>query len=128
MINEIKEVDGVSLVGVDYPSIGEKQDLISIINKLDPAKPAILMYHEPKLTKMVEDTGKIDFMLSGHTHNGQLWPFNYIVKAIYKQFAAGMYRDGDFTSYTSVGTGTWGPPLRIGNTPEITVFTLKNKQ
>jgi predicted MPP superfamily phosphohydrolase len=65
----------------------------------------------------------IRLQLSGHTHRGQLWPFQYIVRRV---FAAphGEFTDGRATIYVSRGTGTWGPPVRVGARPEITLVTL----
>jgi predicted MPP superfamily phosphohydrolase len=54
----------------------------------------------------------IGLMLSGHTHNGQIWPFNYVVKSIYP-FIAGKYDMNGMPLIVCRGTGTWGPRMRL---------------
>jgi predicted MPP superfamily phosphohydrolase len=62
-------------------------------------------------------------MLCGHTHNGQIVPFNFIVKRIFPRIA-GLYDIDGMILYVSPGTGTWGPVLRLGSRSEISLFTL----
>ncbi|MBP1609055.1 MAG: metallophosphoesterase, partial [Acidobacteria bacterium] len=59
-----------------------------------------------------------------HTHNGQLWPFNYVVKALF-EVACGYKKLGKTHVYVSPGVGTWGPPVRIGHRPEIVHIRLR---
>lgn len=86
----------------------------------------ILLYHRPVGWEAAIEHG-IDLMLSGHTHNGQIFPFNFIVKQQYNRIA-GMYRQGNSRLYVSSGTGTWGPYMRLGSLNEITVFDIKPEQ
>jgi len=65
----------------------------------------------------------VQLQLSGHTHDGQMWPFRYLVR-LQTRYLAGSYRDGDSTLYVSRGTGFWGPPLRVLAPAEITELTL----
>ena len=65
----------------------------------------------------------IDLMLCGHTHNGQIVPFNRLVKRYFPRIA-GRYEAGATVLYVSPGTGTWGPTMRLGSSNEITVFDL----
>ena len=62
-------------------------------------------------------------MLCGHTHNGQIAPFNFLVK---RQFARikGLYQEDGHALYVSPGTGTWGPLMRLGSVNEITCIDL----
>ncbi len=85
--------------------------------------PMILMDHQPVHLEDAEKNG-IDLQLSGHTHHGQLWPFNYITKKIY-EVSMGYKRKGNTHYYVSGGVGSWGPPLRTGNRPEILMIDLK---
>ena len=62
-------------------------------------------------------------MLSGHTHNGQIFPFNLVVKQQFSRIR-GMYKQGDARLYVSSGTGTWGPLMRLGSLNEISVFDI----
>ena len=70
------------------------------------------------------ETGQpIDLELAGHTHSGQIFPFNFVVKLFYPRFR-GLYTSEDRAVYVSSGTGTWGPPMRLGTQSEITLFRL----
>jgi predicted MPP superfamily phosphohydrolase len=81
-----------------------------------------MMDHQPFGLKEAVEEG-IDLQISGHTHNGQLWPINYIVEAIY-ELPWGYKKTGGTHFYVSNGLGTWGPPVRIGNRPEIVLINL----
>ena len=90
--------------------------------KGDRAPFTILLYHRPE---GVEDAARsgIDLMLCGHTHNGQIVPFDRIVKRYFPRIAGRFDIDG-MVLYVSPGTGTWGPTMRLGSSNEITVFEL----
>jgi len=87
----------------------------------------ILLAHDPSnWDREVFSNKKVDLMLSGHTHGGQMGIefFNFIItpaRILYNQFA-GMYKYGDRAIYVNRGLGTTGPPLRVGIRPEITLF------
>ena len=82
----------------------------------------ILLYHRPT---GLEDAAahSIDLMLTGHTHAGQIIPFNLIVKRFFSHLR-GLATHGVTTLYVSPGTGTWGPVMRLGSRSEITCFEL----
>lgn len=87
----------------------------------------LLLYHRPDGLEDAADAG-IDLMLCGHTHNGQILPFNFLVRRVFPRIA-GLFElprsDGGSTRlYVSPGTGTWGPLLRLGSRNEITLITL----
>ena len=82
----------------------------------------ILLYHRPRGLRAAADSG-VDLMLSGHTHNGQIVPFNLIVARVFKK-TQGLYQRGKTSLYVSTGTGTWGPIMRIGTRSEITLFEI----
>lgn len=91
--------------------------LSTIIKDINKSLPLILMDHQPfKLEDAQQNS--IDLQLSGHTHNGQLWPFNYIVEKVY-EIAWGYRVKGNTHYYVSCGVGGWGPPIRTGSRPEI---------
>ena len=94
-----------------------------LLQNIDNNFPIIVMDHQPF---DLDETAKygIDLQLSGHTHNGQLWPLNYIAEKIY-EVSWGYLKKGDTHFYVSCGVGTWGPPVRLGNTPEIVNIKLK---
>ena len=86
------------------------------------ARYSVLMYHRPDGAEDAARAG-VDLMLCGHTHNGQIVPFNWIVKRYFRRIA-GRYDVDGMVLYVSPGTGTWGPTMRLGSTNEITVFEL----
>jgi hypothetical protein len=123
--DESVDLAGLTLVGVEYPGdFDQKKDIPALLARLGVKRPSILLYHEPRQIEAIAASGLVDLMLTGHTHNGQVWPVKYISRLVYGIYVTGLHRIGDFTEYTSVGTGTWGPPLRTGNRPEIVVITL----
>ena len=75
------------------------------------------MDHQPFGLHEAVEQG-VDVQLSGHTHHGQLWPFNAITNAVY-ELSWGYKKIEQTHIYVSSGVGTWGPPVRLGNTPEI---------
>ncbi len=119
----IKIGDSFFLVGREdrsssrFPGGHIRKELPELLNSVDRSYPVILMDHQPfGLGEAVAED--VDLQISGHTHYGQLWPVNYIVNRIY-ELAWGYKRIGKTQFYVSDGVGTWGPPVRIGNRPEI---------
>jgi len=83
----------------------------------------VLLKHRPRPPK--EAQGLFDLQLSGHTHGGQIFPFGFVVRRPYP-FFRGLYRlEGGGLLWVSRGTGTWGPPVRVGSPPEVTVIDLE---
>jgi hypothetical protein len=99
-----------------------RKSVKELLQGRDMNMPVILLDHQPfNLEKAVE--AGVDLQLSGHTHHGQMWPLNYLTKAIY-QLSSGYLKIGETHFYVSNGVGTWGPPLRSGNRPEILSIML----
>lgn len=121
--------NGVQLVGRDDRDnrrMGDengRKTLNKLMAGLDKNFPVIVMNHQPFNLYEAVNEG-VDLHLSGHTHHGQLWPFNYITKAVY-ELSWGFLKKGNTNIYVSSGFGSWGPPVRLGNTPEVVVFNLK---
>ena len=119
--------NGIQLVGRnDYSSgsgVYARKSLAELLKGLDPAKPVMVMNHQPFHLEEASDLG-VDLHLSGHTHNGQLWPLNYITEAMF-ELSWGYLKKGNTNFYVSSGYGTWGPPVRTGNRPEVVVFKVK---
>lgn len=88
----------------------------------DDDLPVVLMDHQPFGLEEAEAAG-VALQLSGHTHHGQIWPFQWITRRIY-EISWGYGRRGETHYYVSSGAGTWGPPVRLGNRPEIVVLDL----
>jgi hypothetical protein len=99
-----------------------RKPLKEIIDGIDKSLPIILMDHQPFQLNEAQING-IDLQLSGHTHNGQLFPMNYIVEKIY-ELPWGYKLIGNTHYYISCGVGGWGPPVRIGSRPEIININL----
>ena len=83
----------------------------------------LLLAHNPKIAPLAEQAG-FDLQLSGHTHAGQFFPWTFVIHLVHGPHAAGLSRRGRLWVYTSAGTGTWGPPVRIGTRPELTLLRL----
>lgn len=120
LLDEKVVVDGLQLVGVTYHTLVKPERLRSALRgaAIEPHTASILLAHAPQNLSLVEQTG-ISLQLSGHTHRGQVFPFTWFTHRIFKQFTYGLNRHGGLTVYTSSGAGTWGPPMRVGTTPEI---------
>lgn len=83
----------------------------------------ILLKHQPKVNN--DSIKYFDLQLSGHTHAGQIFPFNFLVKIVFP-YIYGLYiLEPDKYLYVTSGTGTWGPPIRLFTDSEIVVVDLK---
>jgi predicted MPP superfamily phosphohydrolase len=146
--DQLIDIDGLQIIGIGYPGLkgaSQIQGLEKTGPKVAGRKPRILLFHTPTnispqegdgldrhfSTYWVPDTNfsaaqklAVDLQLSGHTHAGQIFPFGYLTKLLYKGFDHGIRRLGGFAIYTTSGVGTWGPPMRTGNSPEIVVINL----
>ena len=125
--NQGRIVGGINIVGVDDPaakSFGAAPALSE--SALLSAQPreffTILLKHRPDIDP--DSLGLFDLQLSGHTHKGQIFPFNLLTWLFHPQ------RAGQLTSlksgflYLNRGTGTWGPPIRFLAPPEVTIIDL----
>lgn len=128
----VVERDGARLVvaGVDDATAGASgrpghhADHAAALAGADPDLPVLLLAHQPKQIDAAVAHG-VDLQISGHTHGGQIWPFNFLVR-LDQPTVHGLTRHGERTRlYTSRGTGFWGPPLRIFAPSEITALTLR---
>ncbi len=85
------------------------------------ASPTVLLAHQPKF---IEEVVNVDLVLSGHTHGGQIFPFNFLVK-LQQPYVKGLHQHNENTQiYINKGTGFWGPPMRLCASSEITHITL----
>ena len=101
---------------------GHGEDVPKAMAGRDPEVPVVLLAHDPSTFPAAVEAD-VDLQLSGHTHGGQIWPFNLLVRAAVG-FVAGHYRRGDSQLLVSNGTGYWGPPMRVGAPAEILDITL----
>jgi predicted MPP superfamily phosphohydrolase len=112
----------INIAGVDDPAIGIEIDEVDLLSSAQNGLFTLFLKHRPHVPS--ETLGLFDLQLSGHTHNGQLFPFNFVVSIPYP-YISGFYplkKGGSL--YTSRGTGTWGPPLRVFSPPEVTVIDI----
>ncbi len=125
----VNTADGLVLAGIDDLTssrrrAGEGEANLDRALADRPANPTILLSHTPWLTDRAAAAG-VSLMLSGHTHNGQIWPFKYVVRARYP-FVTGRYEMDGMTLIVTRGTGTWGPRMRLWAPGEITLITLRS--
>ncbi|MDZ7684865.1 MAG: metallophosphoesterase [Gammaproteobacteria bacterium] len=114
--------DAVQVIGIDDMDDAEQvgRELAGI--DVDTDKYVVLLYHRPRGLEAASGHG-VDLMLSGHTHNGQIFPFNLVVGRVFERIV-GMYEHEGTRLYVSQGTGTWEPVLRLGTRAEITEFII----
>jgi predicted MPP superfamily phosphohydrolase len=98
-------------------------DLDAALDGRDDSRPVVLLAHQPVQVEQARTAG-VDLQLSGHTHGGQLWPFDYAV-LLDQPAVEGLSRQGDTQLYVTAGAGYWGPPMRVGARPEVTVIELQ---
>ena len=121
--NEKVTVDGLQIVGVHYSDSTNDDRFRSVLRQadVDRDRASILLTHAPDRLQIAEEEG-FSLQLSGHTHGGQFFPFTWITSRVYGKFVYGLQRLGNLIVYVSYGAGTWGPPLRLGTTPEIVLI------
>jgi uncharacterized protein len=119
----------VDLAGIDDRTAissgvpGHGADLDTALDGRDDAVPVVLMAHQPVQVAQAAAAG-VGLQLSGHTHGGQLWPFDYAVR-LDQPVVQGLSRVGDTQLYVTTGAGFWGPPMRVGARPEVAVIELR---
>jgi predicted MPP superfamily phosphohydrolase len=120
----------LAVVGVDDPAgsygrpatISPDRQEAAALTAPGPPLFTLLLKHRPSV--QTESLGQFDLQLSGHTHNGQIFPFTLVTRLFYPM-QAGLYRlAGGSLIYVSRGAGTWGPPMRFLAPPEVTLITV----
>ncbi|HTN67925.1 MAG TPA: metallophosphoesterase [Dysgonamonadaceae bacterium] len=118
--------ENITLIGRDDLSNKNRKPLNAIINEVDKNQFKLLLDHQPSNLEEAEKE-KIDLQFSGHTHNGQVFPFSLIAESMFEN-PHGMIRKGLTWVYVSSGLGIWGGKFRIGTQSEYAVFDLIPKQ
>jgi hypothetical protein len=121
--NEFVDFQGLQLIGIDDHDKTDQVAAKLAELKLDSEKYSILMYHRPVGFAAAAEYG-VDLMLSGHTHNGQIFPFNFFVRRSFP-YTMGLFKKPGALLYVSQGTGTWGPAMRLGSKNQITLLKLR---
>lgn len=143
--DDVVDINGLQIIGISYPDFNNGNDIEKIISEnpvFNKNNPSILMFHAPTSISQKNDFNHrelyfspnvefqtainlgADLQLSGHTHKGQLFPFNFLTHYIYSGFDYGLHRIGDFQIYISSGTGVWGPTMRTSGRSEIVKIIL----
>lgn len=100
-----------------------RKELAAVLAGVDRRLPIFLMDHQP--FNLDEAAGQgVDLQLSGHTHVGQMFPNNFVTRRVF-EIDWGYLRKGAYQIIVSSGFGTWGPPIRVGNRPEIVLIKIK---
>jgi uncharacterized protein len=125
--NEGVELSQIYLGGVDDATAhqfgnGHGEDVAKAALARPASKPFVLLAHQPKTVMNAVKSG-VDLQLSGHTHGGQIFPWNFFV-LLQQPYVAGLFTHETVQLYVSSGTGYWGPPMRVGAPAEITHITL----
>lgn len=102
-----------------------RASLDSLLSQTDTGAPVILLDHQPYDLSALAGTG-VDLQLSGHTHNGQMWPLTIITNKMF-ELSHGYKKFGNTQVIVSSGFGIWGPRMRIGTRPEILSITLRGR-
>jgi hypothetical protein len=97
----------------------------ALLEKMPREKFTLFLKHQPVINS--ESLGMFDLQLSGHTHKGQIFPFNLVTKLYYRMHTGLSKVNGNALLYVSRGSGTWGPPFRFLSPPEVTVIDITYK-
>jgi uncharacterized protein len=108
---------------VNGRSYADAPDLGAALAGRDTGRPVVLLAHQPVQVSDAAARG-VDLQLSGHTHGGQLYPFHYVVR-LAQPSVSGLSKVDDTWLYVTRGAGFWGPPVRVGAAPEITLVELR---
>lgn len=119
--------DMINVVGVDDPAAGRlaRCNPVSektLLSKFPADRFTLLLRHRPDVDPL--SVGLFDLQLSGHVHQGQIFPFNLVTHLFYPMKTGFSHCSPNSARYVSRGTGTWGPPIRFLAPPEVTVFEL----
>jgi predicted MPP superfamily phosphohydrolase len=121
VLRDEARLDGpFQFIGID--DVDKPAKVAASLTRIDVSNDhySVLLYHRPDGFEPAAEKG-IALMLAGHTHAGQLIPFNLLVKRVYPRIR-GLYEIDGARLYVSPGTGTWGPILRLGSRSEITLI------
>ena len=119
--NAVAQVRGVNLIGVsDEQPVLARAAAVKQMSRDDAFNLALV--HQPSIWERTQS--KVDLMLCGHTHNGQIFPFNFLVRLQFRH-VHGLFADGGSALYVSSGAGCWGPRMRLGSRNEIVMIELR---
>ncbi len=122
--NSNHKIENINIIGISDNQKLDSQKKIAE-NLVQDNFFNLIVVHKPTLWENFHE--RVDLMLSGHTHNGQIFPFNFFVKLQFK-YIYGLYKKLNSKLYVSSGCGCWGPKMRLGSNNEIVKFLISNKQ
>ncbi len=125
LLNTSAQAGGINIIGVNdvkTSNISKAQFEALLAANTDKTKFNLLLSHTPLYFEDAANNG-VNLMLSGHTHNGQIWPFNYLVKLSFK-YSYGLYTYKNSNIYVTSGAFFWGPPMRLFTKNEVALITL----
>jgi len=124
--NERLELGALDLAGVNDlggEQFGDGPDFVKALGDRDTNRPVILLAHQPVVAQQAAQYG-VDLQLSGHTHGGQMVPFNLVVR-LEQPVVSGYGKVDGVPVYVTNGAGFWGPPVRVGAPPQVTLVELR---
>ena len=113
----------INLIGID-DNVKKNEQINLVQNKFIDDKFNIVLIHKSLIWDQINSN--CDLMLSGHTHNGQIFPFNFFVRILFK-YKYGFFKKNKSNLYVTSGVGCWGPRMRLGTFNEIICFNLVAK-
>ena len=115
--------NGIQIIGRDDRTNSHRKSLTTLVGACDSTRPIVMIDHQPfNLTE--SDGAGIDLHLGGHTHNGQVFPLNLLVRAMYEQ-PHGYRKWSHAHIFISSGISLWGPPFRIATHSDMALITLR---
>ncbi len=117
----------INIAGVDDPVSRDphtyrEDEEETMLSRLPSGYFTVFLKHQPRVSRKTLD--KFDLQLSGHTHKGQIFPFNFVTRLFFPKQGGFFSLSPRSSLYASKGTGTWGPPIRFLSPPEVTVIDL----
>ncbi|MGL6064526.1 MAG: metallophosphoesterase [Fusobacteriaceae bacterium] len=124
--DETIEINGINFIGRDDSHNKRRKPFYELLKEIDKNKSTVVLDHNPIGAKEIKNNKeqKEILYLSGHTHNGQLFPFNILVKYMYEN-PYGYKSNNNFHSVVTSGLGTWVIPYRIRSKSEIVILNLR---
>jgi predicted MPP superfamily phosphohydrolase len=119
----VLDLAGVNDIGGD--AFGDGPDFAKALDGRDPSRPVVLMAHQPLAAFEAAKHG-VDLQVSGHTHGGQMVPFNLFVP-LQQPVTSGLGTVDGVPVYVTNGAGFWGPPVRVGAPPQVSLIELRTK-
>lgn len=125
----VEIADGqIQLVGrldQEKPGYGpiSRKSASKLLSGIDPSKPTLVLEHEPVEYRTLAKSG-VDLVLSGHTHNGQIFPANLFVP-FFNENGYGLKKIDGMETFVTAGVGFYGPPMRIGTNSEISILDVQ---